>query len=273
MTEPRSKGHLNPGATGVAFDRFELGPGLGDLVRHVWVVRWSLPSDASLTQRVLGYPAVNVVLQPAGTVIAGPDPRLGLRRLEGRSWGVGVLFRPAAAQLLDERSAAELVGRELDYDAGAALEQRVAELMAEEPGARNRQALVDVLRRWLLPVAGRVDERGRLVNEVCRLAEEDATILRAAQLAERVGVSPRTLERLVHDRVGVAPKWLIECRRLQEAATTLFGHPETELSALAAELGYADYPHFSRRYSAVLGETPDDTRRAGREQRDGRQDG
>lgn len=119
------------------------------------------------------------------------------------------------------------------------------------------------LRNWLLPLAARVDDRGRLVNEVCRLAEEDDGILRAAQLAERAGLSPRTLERLLRERVGVAPKWLIECRRLQEAATRLNGHPSTPLSDLAAELGYADYPHFSRRYAAVLGETPEQTRRAG----------
>ena len=78
--------------------------------------------------------------------------------------------------------------------------------------------------------------------------------------AERAGIGVRSLERLVHDRLGVSPKWLIECRRLQWAATTLFAHPETDLSGLAAELGYADYPHFSRRYAEVLGETPQETR-------------
>jgi AraC-like DNA-binding protein len=262
MPEPHSKGHLNPGAAGVAFDRFELGPGLGELVRHVWVVRWSLPDGVELPQRVLSYPAVNVVVEPHRTVLAGPDPRLSVQRLSGAGWAVGVLFRPAAAVLLSDDPPADAVGRELPYAGGPLREVRA--LMTQAPAERARQGLVDTLRRWLMPLAAGVDERGRLVNAVCRRAEEDASILRAAELAKGAGVSLRTLERLLHERVGVGPKWLIECRRLQEAATRLHAHPETPLSDLAAELGYTDYPHFSRRYAAVLGETPDETRRAGR---------
>jgi AraC-like DNA-binding protein len=311
MPVPESKGHLNPGDGGVVFDRFELGAGLADLVRHVWVVRWELPEGVRLPQRVLSYPAVNVVLQPGGAVLAGPDPALSVQTLERRGWAVGVLFRPAAAVLLHEGPAVELVGREVPFDGDAtgrvvfcSVARRVAAALdgwrgggagvgadrdtgGGEQGAGNRAGgdggdragggehgaggragggrseIVAALRSWLLPLAAHVDDRGRLVNEVCRLAEEDDGILRAAQLAERAGLSPRTLERLLRERVGVAPKWLIECRRLQEAATRLHGHPSTPLSDLAAELGYADYSHFSRRYAAVLGETPEQTRRAG----------
>jgi AraC-like DNA-binding protein len=102
------------------------------------------------------------------------------------------------------------------------------------------------------------------VNEACRLAEEDPAITRAADLSARLGVSPRSLERLVRAHIGVTPKWLIECRRLQHAATTLFTEPDTDLSVLAADLGYTDYSHFSRQYRRVLGETPRETREHGR---------
>jgi transcriptional regulator GlxA family with amidase domain len=69
----------------------------------------------------------------------------------------------------------------------------------------------------------------------------------------------------LREYLGLSPKWLIECRRLQAAATTLYVEPDAELSRLAVELGYVDYAHFSRRYRAVLGETPNATRNAGRE--------
>jgi transcriptional regulator GlxA family with amidase domain len=73
------------------------------------------------------------------------------------------------------------------------------------------------------------------------------------------------MERLVRSHIGMTPKWLIECRRLQRAATTLFMSPDTDLSLLAADLGYTDYPHFSRQYQRVLGETPRATRERGSE--------
>ncbi|WP_291051669.1 helix-turn-helix domain-containing protein [Herbiconiux sp.] len=276
-SEPVSLGHLNPGADGVAFDRFELGSGVGDLVRHVWVVRWSVPEGESRPQRTLSYPAFNAILQPAGgseasgtlggAALAGPDPKLSVVSLRGRSWAVGVLFRPAAGPLLlggtDPRS---LAGREMPLP--GAPESAVEAAMTRLPsGDVARRALVGALRGWLAPIAARVDDRGRLMNEVGRLAETDPEILRAAELADRAGLGVRSLERLVREHVGVSPKWLIECRRLQAASTALYAHPETDLSGLAAALGYADYPHFSRRYARFLGETPDETRRNGSLQR------
>ena len=75
----RSKGHLNPGAAGLAFDRFELG--LEALVRHVWVARWSVPAGQACPQRVLTYPAFNIVFTPeAGAMLHGPDRRSRRKR-------------------------------------------------------------------------------------------------------------------------------------------------------------------------------------------------
>lgn len=265
---PRSRGHLNPGAPDVSFDRFALGPGVDELVRHVWVVRWRVPSGDERTQRVLSYPAVNVVFEPSGTGLWGPNSRVDERRLTGASWAVGVLCRPAAALLLGDVPPRELVARGA---AGIPLPDSpltaVALAMDEAPDAA-RARLVAVLRSWLAPLADRVDSSGVTLNAVCRLAEEDESLTRAAELAERVGMTQRSLERLVGERLGVTPKWLIECRRLQNAATQLFADGATDLSVLAAELGYADYAHFSRRYKTVLAETPEQTRRAGRAARD-----
>lgn len=252
---PASRGHLNPGDPRVSYDRFELGEGLRELVRHVWVVRWNVPAGEHRRQRVLAYPAFNAVIQPSGAELFGADPRMSVHDLAGASWVVGILFRPAAGVLLTQTLPPDLLG------VGEPLPSApVARISAAMNAADARGELVQILSRWLRPLSDRVDDQCRLVNEVCRWAEEDDTILRAADLAARVGVSARTLQRLVKAHTGVSPKWLIECRRLQRAATTLTAHPRTELTPLAAELGFSDYSHFSRRYRAVLGETPEETR-------------
>jgi AraC-like DNA-binding protein len=257
---PDSKGHLNPGAGGLRFDRFELGAGLAGLVRHVWVPRWAVPDGEVLPQRVLTYPAFNVVITPEYAALFGPDSRAGVQELRGTSWGVGILFRPAAGPLLTATDPVTLVAASEPLPTAPA--ERVRQVMAAPD--YDRAEVVRTLRAWLLPVADRVDERGRLVNEACRLAEEDPDLTRAADLAARLGLSPRSLERFVRSHTGLTPKWLIECRRLQEAATTLFGAPDTDLSGLAADLGYTDYPHFFRQYQRVLGESPRETRDRGR---------
>ncbi len=253
-----SRGHLNPGAPEVAFDRFALGPELDELVRHVWVARWSVPDGQVLPQRVLTYPACNAVLVPEGASLYGPDRRVTTQRLTGSSWVVGVLFRPAAAVVVTSTPPEALVGGGEDLP-GAPHAAVVAAMAADE----GRGVLAVILERWLGALAAQVDARGRLVNAACRLAEEQADVTRSSDLADRVGVSTRTLERLVKERTGVTPKWLIECRRLQHAATRLYREPDTDIGTLAADLGYADQAHFTHRFHDVLGETPDQTRRAG----------
>lgn len=256
-----SAGHLNPGDPVVEFARFRLGvaPGdpLDDLVRHVWTARWDVPPGEVRSQHVLTYPAANAVLQPAGATLHGPSRALTTQDLTGRSWVVGVLLRPAATRLLTATEPARLVGRwEPLPDAPLAA---VARSMAGSAGA-GQPAVADALRGWLSPVAAGVDDAGRLANAACRVAEEDTDVLRVADLADRLGTTTRTLSRVVRQHTGLTPKWLIECRRLQAAASRLFADPGADLAGLAADLGYVDQAHFTRRYRAVVGETPARTR-------------
>ncbi|RLV55705.1 AraC family transcriptional regulator [Aeromicrobium phragmitis] len=251
-----SRGHLNPGDAEIRFDRFD--PALHPLVRHVWLARWDVPEGQSRPQRVLTYPAGNVVVGPDEASLHGTNPRVQVRELTGRSWVVGILLRPAAIRMLTATPPVSLVASSEPLPS-APSEEMVAAMSADDP----RATITTILQRWLRPLARRVDDAGLLANEACRIAEEDAELLRVVDLAARLGVGERHLRRIVHDHVGLTPKWLIECRRLQAAATTLFGTPATDLAALAADLGYADQAHFTRSYRAVLGETPDQTRRAG----------
>lgn len=253
---PVSKGHLNPGASGVELERFEPDPVLAELVRHVWLAHWRLPPGEVAHQRVLTYPSFNLVVMDGGAALYGPDPKLQVRTLSGTGQALGLLLRPAAGRLLVAGVApAELVGRSVPVP-DAPIDELDRALSEPTPVP----VLTALLSRWLGPLADRIADRGRLVNRICRLAEENDTIVRVAELARHAGLSPRSLERLVVEHIGLTPKWLIECRRLQQAATTLHAHPDTDLTELALSLQYVDYAHFSRRYKEVIGETPDHTR-------------
>jgi AraC-like DNA-binding protein len=100
-----------------------------------------------------------------------------------------------------------------------------------------------------------VDAEGELVNDVVAYVESSSEVIRVAQVCAEFGLSERALQRLVHRRLGLTPKWLIQRRRLQEAAERL-RTSSTTLGDVAAVLGYADQPHFSRDFSAVTGMTP-----------------
>jgi AraC-like DNA-binding protein len=108
----------------------------------------------------------------------------------------------------------------------------------------------DVLRP-LLPV----DDDGLLVNRIVAFVEDHSEVTRVTQVCERFRLSERALQRLVSRRLGLTPKWLIQRRRLQEAAERLRGGPAA-LGETAALLGYADQAHFTRDFARVTGMTP-----------------
>jgi transcriptional regulator GlxA family with amidase domain len=76
------------------------------------------------------------------------------------------------------------------------------------------------------------------------------------ELAERVGLSVRALQRAFHRHVGVSPKWVIRRARVQEAAERVALGQHVAWASLASELGYFDQAHLIRDFRAQLGETP-----------------
>jgi AraC-like DNA-binding protein len=100
-----------------------------------------------------------------------------------------------------------------------------------------------------------VDAVGLQVNAVVERVESDPTIHRVEDLAAVFGLSDRQLQRITRDRLGLTPKWLIQRRRLHDAALRL-KQGASSLADLAYELGYSDQAHFTRDFSRVAGTTP-----------------
>ncbi|UUZ58500.1 helix-turn-helix transcriptional regulator [Nocardioides sp. B-3] len=100
-----------------------------------------------------------------------------------------------------------------------------------------------------------VDEPGLLINEVVAWLRDHPEVTRVDELAAHVGLSERSLQRLVEQRVGMSPKWLIQRRRLHDAVEALKAGASS-LADMAARLGYADRAHFTHDFRTVTGMTP-----------------
>jgi AraC-like DNA-binding protein len=93
-----------------------------------------------------------------------------------------------------------------------------------------------------------------------RAVAEDASIVRVEDLASRLGVSARTVQRLARRYVGLPPLTIIRRYRLQEAAERLRADPGWTIARVAAELGYADHAHLTADFTATLGVSPSEYR-------------
>lgn len=260
--DPVDRAHL----TGVSrpsppIHRYAPTPELADLVERYWIPVWSLAEPS--TQSTLQHPVCLIVVSDSYSRFYGVARGRSSVTLEGDGWAVGTMLRPAAGRLVLGRSVAGVTDRwiELDEVLGpghADLVERVRSHMVSSPGDPDAHArAIAEVEQWLggfVPV----DEQGLVVNHLVAWLAEHPEVSRVGDLARELGVSERTLQRMVEQRLGLSPKWLVQRRRLHDAVLALKaglgGAPG--LAEVAADLGYTDQAHFTRDFRSVTGMTP-----------------
>lgn len=247
------KGALRADDEHVGIERVTLASDFDEVARQVWIPRWRLPPGVSTVRPILPYPAVNIAIEPELAAAYLPAKGRSERVLTGSGWAAGLLLRPGAGGLLIADSLAEQLSTTRPIPSGETLVARVRDEMARDG---SPSTIAQHFQQWLEPLLAGVDTTTRLVNAICDAVETDTDIKTTAELVVRFGLSERALQRLLRQRVGFSPRWLIQRRRLQEAAYRLRDEPDLPLAELAAELGYADQPHFTREFTAVVGTPP-----------------
>jgi AraC-like DNA-binding protein len=223
-----------------------------DLAVWFWIPEWSIEPGRSSRQEIVGYPALNLVVEQGVVTLSGATTRASHRDLRGTSWAVGALLRPAAvAALVDDPAA--LVDTDTVIDAPD-LADAIGAAMSTGDGRRERA--VAVFSDWLARRVGPLDDAAHHANALVEVLMGDDAAGSIEEAAMRLAVSVRTLQRLAHRYVGVSPAAMIRRRRLQEAAERLRLDPGIDLSGLAAELGYADHAHLTRDFRSILGMAP-----------------
>ena len=258
-----SRGPLYP-ARLPTFHRIPPAEPVSALVRWFWIPEWHLAPGRTSRQHLISYPACNVVVEAELVGISGPTTRASHRDLAGDGWAVGALLQPAAVRtFVDDPATVRDAYVPLDLPE---LQERVSSCMQRAGDAdERRRAAVAAFTDWLVVSVPPPDEEVLLANRMAEIIDADSTLVRVGDVADVVGVSVRTLQRLARRHVGVTPAAMIRRRRLQEAATRVREEPETDLAALAADLGYADQAHLAGEFRRVLGFTPSGYRRdAGR---------
>lgn len=106
-----------------------------------------------------------------------------------------------------------------------------------------------------LDAAVALDER---VNEALQTLADERDLNRAQR---QLGVSERSLQRLVSATTGRPPLYWKRLARLRRAARSLGSEaPLAALAALAADHGYADQAHMNLEFQRWLGLTPQQVR-------------
>lgn len=243
-----------------SFHRLQPSSDLEQLIRWIWIPRWDLAPGHVEHQLLLPFPASNLVIEAGRLELFGPASSASHRELRGSGWAVGVLLRPAAlaalhpcpSRLRDAQTCVE----------APALTHAVGQAMNQADPQAGRESAAQLVQDWAQATLGQVDEQGLLANRMEDLIAGDRELVRVEQLAQRLTMSARGVQRLAQRYVGLTPLAMIRRYRLQEGAKRLRLEPGLGLARLAGEPGYSDQAHFSRDFRVALGMTPTDYARA-----------
>jgi AraC-like DNA-binding protein len=252
------------------FEHFELTripprPDLAWAVDRYWIVRWDLRGRAPYDQRVIPHPLVHLVFEEGVARVYGISSEEFVRHLDGHDQVLGVKFRPAGFRPFLGRAVATIADQvipatELWGDTVTPVARRLGGL----DDLRSPEA-IGLVERFLDALDVDPLPMTRTVNAIVAHIVSDPSVTRVDQLASRLEVSTRRLQRLFAEHVGLGPKWVINRCRVHRAAEAASRTEVVDWAGLAAELGYSDQAHLIRDFAAAVGTSPE--RYARRERR------
>lgn len=235
--------------------RFEPGPRLAPYAALHWTVVWDLCGREPHHQATLPHPATHLVVEEGGAWLYGPLRERFERTLQGRGRAVGLRFRPGGLRPLLQAPVSSIRDRRLPASTlpgldGDALTRAVEAADEIEHAVAAMEAALEPL----LP--SEPDPEIELADRAVALLEHDREITRVSELADRLALSVRSVQRLFADHVGVGPSWVIRRYRLHEAAAHATEGGEVDWARLAVSLGYYDQAHLVRDFTATVGTAP-----------------
>ena len=219
---------------------------------------WVVTAERGANIRVVpdGSSAISIELHgqsPSEWSLRGPLLKPDERRFPSAAILVGIRLRPAVAFLVSRIPAQTLVDRRIRLSGISAFD----DLTSEHSRPCTAEQCIEILQRFLV----RRLEHARIHDVIATALHEIERAhgsLRVEDVAERCGVTPRHLHRLMRVWVGYGPKRYATVIRFQATLHEMEHEPARRAAALAAHNGYFDQAHLTLDVARFSGTTPGD---------------
>lgn len=246
---------LNESVKKFQLTRYAPSEPLRHFIKHYWHITWHLEGQDPYLQDVVPNPCVNMVIEAHHSGIYGVASRKYTKQIEGNGQVFGVKFHPGGFYPFIGTPLSELTDKAMSIasvfgDEAPAYAQQIA--IAQEP-----VQMISLMEELMLKRLPEEDSNLLLIQEMIASITKDSDLTKVEQLCEQFSINKRTLQRLFSQYVGVAPKWVIQLYRLQNAAEALDKGADHDLLKLSADLGYFDQSHFIKDFKSIIGKTPE----------------
>lgn len=250
-----TRGIVRPDRLGDAFtlERISADPPLDRVVDRFWMASWHLPEDVVYEQKIIDHPVVNLVFQNGHASYSGISRETTVIPLAGSGRAIGIKFRAGGFRPFLGRPMHSIADQTFGIES---LFGPAGRRLAQEVDEADFSNAVSIIHRFLEPRLPEQPTLGEEVSAIVELITADPAVVSVSALAERLGTSPRRLQRLFADQVGVSPSWVIRRARLHAAAEAAKRSSHRSWGELAASLGFSDQAHLTRRFRETIGEPP-----------------
>lgn len=243
-------------ASGGVFHHARIAPPpvLAGVVQHYWIVRWDLQGGPPQLRETLPHPNVHLVCEAGGSRIHGIHAGRFSTVPEGCGGVFGVKFRPGGFHGFLRQPVSALRNRSIaPQEVFGAEAAGLAAIVQAQPDDERMVALASGFLAARLPPP---DAQALRVGEMVDAIAADRGIRTLDDVATRWSMTPRTLQRLFNQYVGIGPKWVINRYRMHEALERVDAGNAVDWTQLALDLGYFDQAHFIRDFKALVGCSP-----------------
>lgn len=237
-------------------------------VQRFWTGRFNVSSADCLAQRVVPSGFVEVIIHLTDLHCDLPvstgwcqSPDYTLIGLQNESYEVrfssevevfAIRFKPAGLYALYGVPLREMV--DTHEDLVAVLGPRFRDFAARLRDEKTVAGRLRAAERYLCQVAGSRDLT--YLNRAEELIRASAGNMRVADVADRLCISRRQLERAFKNKLGMSPKQYTRIARLSFVHQLLRQGRFHSLADVAYQAGYADQSHFNRDFKLLVGEQP-----------------
>ncbi len=239
------------------FGRYQPGPHLSPFVRNYWTLQATGAPGTCRRQRVLPDGCIDLLFvrhsptEDFRAFVVGTMTRPIFEDVSIHTEYLGVRFAPGGFGHFFRVPAGELTDRIVPLEYLSA-PSRLMEAVANAPDGRTRlQAIEEGLGRWL-----RAAEPEPILATALDTILASRGMVPVARLARLAGWSPRHLQRVFRERVGVGPKMFCRIVRFKDALHALRHRPRPDLLQVALEAGYYDQAHFIHDFDRFYGSSP-----------------
>ena len=121
---------------------------------------------------------------------------------------------------------------------------------------RNFAGAIAIYEKQLAALAIKPSDLDAKVVEAVKIIAASAGEIKISEVAERVDLSVRQLQRRFLYASGITPKQFVRVQRFRRAAIKLAKDSEAKLVDCAAEMGFTDQAHLSRESQLLIGHAP-----------------